>query len=211
MSLSVQLDDQNARVRACVAAVPATRQQRRSQLRNVAAIWALTQRNANRVNAMSSTGLEVFDRTLQTTNIWIDEIADALSVGRHDAWRVLGAVLHALRDRLQLGLSAHLAAELPLLVRGLYFDQWRPSEQNTKLRSLAEFLLHVSDGLTDRKPIGSIDATCAVFAVLDRHLDPGQAMKVRNALPEEVRNLWPEPLDAMGLDRLSRDDLRSPF
>jgi uncharacterized protein (DUF2267 family) len=140
---------------------------------------------------MSANGLEVFDKTLQTTHIWLDEIIEDLHTDRHTAWHVLGAVLRALRDRLQVGLSAHLSAELPLLVRGLYYDQWRPSEEKLKQRSLAEFLEHVSDGLVDTKPIGSVEASRTVFGVLNRHIDRGQIEKVRQALPAEVRDLWP--------------------
>jgi uncharacterized protein (DUF2267 family) len=53
---------------------------------------------------------------------------------------VLGAVLHALRDRPQIGLAVHFGAQLPLLVRRLYYDQWRPSEQTLKQRSAEQFL-----------------------------------------------------------------------
>lgn len=158
---------------------------------------------------MSSTGLDVFDRTLQTTHIWLDEIAETLGCTRPDAWHVLGAVLRPLRDRLQLGLSAHLSAELPLLVRGAYFDQWRPSEQGLKRRSLAEFLEGVSDGLSDRRPISSIDATGAVFGVLDRHLDPGQVEKVRHALPEGIRHLWPVSRAPLSIDEDQAGPLRA--
>ena len=141
---------------------------------------------------MSASGLDVFDRTLQTTHIWLDEIIDELHTDRHTAWHVLGAVMRPLRDRLPPGLSAHLSAELPLLIRGSYFDQWRPGAETLKMRSLAEFLERVSDGLRDTKPIGSVDAVRTVFAVLDRHLDHGQTEKVRQALPEEIRALWPD-------------------
>jgi uncharacterized protein (DUF2267 family) len=141
---------------------------------------------------MSANGLEVFDRTLQTTHIWLDEIIEDLHTDRQTAWRVLGAVLRALRDRLPPGLSAHLSAELPLLVRGAYFEQWRPGEETLKLRSLAEFLERVSAGLAHGKPIGSLDAMRAVFAVLSRHLDSGQVVKVSHALPADVREFWPK-------------------
>ena len=57
---------------------------------------------------MSANGLEVFDRTLQITHIWLDEIIEDLGTDRQTAWRVLGSVLRALRDRLPPGLSAHL-------------------------------------------------------------------------------------------------------
>ena len=79
---------------------------------------------------MSATGLDVFDKTLQTTNIWLDEIMDQIGPARHTAWHVLGATLHALRDRLTIDQAVHLGAQLPLLVRGLYYDQWRPALQN---------------------------------------------------------------------------------
>ena len=140
---------------------------------------------------MAANGLDVFDRTLQITHIWLDEIIEDLHTDRQTAWRVLGAVLRALRDRLPPGLSAHVAAELPLLVRGAYFDQWRPGEETLKLRTLAEFLERVSQGLEHGKPIGSLDATRTVFGVLGRHLDKGQIDKVGNALPAEVRAFWP--------------------
>src|SRR5215216_2105665 len=55
--------------------------------------------------AMSATGLDVFDKTLQTTNTWLDEIMAKIGPDRQLAWHALGAVLRALRDRLPLGLA----------------------------------------------------------------------------------------------------------
>jgi len=139
---------------------------------------------------MSATGLDVFDKTLQTTNIWLDDIMKELGPDRQIAWHALGAVLRALRDRLQIGLAVHLGAQLPLLVRGLYYDQWHPSDQTLKQRSAEEFLDHVSKGLTGIRPVTVQDATRTVFAVLGHYLDPNQVEKVRQALPENVRAMW---------------------
>src|SRR5882762_1591385 len=69
---------------------------------------------------MSATGLEVFDKTVQTTNAWLKEIMEATGLDRRRAYRVLAAVLHALRDRLTVDEVAQLGAQLPILVRGLY-------------------------------------------------------------------------------------------
>jgi uncharacterized protein (DUF2267 family) len=140
---------------------------------------------------MSATGLDVFDRTLQTTNIWLDEIMAELGPDRQVAWHALGSVLHALRDRLQIGLAVHLGAQLPLLVRGLYYDQWRPSDEARKQRSAEVFLDHVSQGLSAIRPVNVQDATHAVFRVLNHHVDPHQIQKVRQALPENIRVMWP--------------------
>src|SRR3981189_922621 len=73
---------------------------------------------------MSATGLEVFDKTVQTTNAWLKEIMEATGLDRRRAYRALAAVLQALRDRLTVGEVAQLGAQLPILVRGLYYDQW---------------------------------------------------------------------------------------
>jgi uncharacterized protein (DUF2267 family) len=139
---------------------------------------------------MAATGLDVFDKTLQTTNIWLDEIMAELGPDRQVAWHALGAVLRPLRDRLPLDLAAHLGAQLPLLVRGLYYDQWHPAGQPQRLRTLDEFLVRVGEGLQGIRPISVRDATQAVFRVLSRHVDAGQVAKVVDALPDEVKALW---------------------
>lgn len=141
---------------------------------------------------MAATGLDVFDKTLQTTNIWLDEIMEVLGPDRQVAWHALGAVLRILRDRLPLGLAAHLGSQLPILVRGLYYDQWEPEKQPDKTRSLDEFLQHISEQLENIRPVNVQDATRAVFHVLSRKLDRGQTIKVRDALPEDIRRFWPE-------------------
>ena len=60
---------------------------------------------------MSTTGLEVFDKTVQTTNAWLKEIMEVTGPDRHRAYRVLAAVLHALRDRLTVDEAAQLGAQ----------------------------------------------------------------------------------------------------
>jgi uncharacterized protein (DUF2267 family) len=100
---------------------------------------------------MSATGLDVFDKTLQTTNIWLDEISATLGPDRQLAWKVLSVVLHKLRDRMPMELSAHLSAELPLLVRGIYYDQFGPTKQPTEW-DLEEFIHQVSKWLSDIRP-----------------------------------------------------------
>ena len=138
---------------------------------------------------MSATGLDVFDKTLQTTNIWLDEITAALGPDRQVAWKVLSVVLHKLRDRMPVELSAHLSAELPLLVRGVYYDQFEPAKQPTDC-DLEEFVAEVSEWLSDIRPVNPRDAIRAVFTVLSRHIPDGQIAKVQQALPKDLRAFW---------------------
>lgn len=140
---------------------------------------------------MSATGLDVFDTTLQKTHIWLNEISEIMGEDRQTAWVVLGAVLRAIRDRLPVELAANLSAQLPLLVRGAYYDQFNPSVQPLTYRSLDEFLTEVTTRMRTAKPVDPRAATHAVFGVLTRHLTPEQIEKVRHALPEDVRAAWP--------------------
>ena len=141
---------------------------------------------------MSSTGLDVFDKTLQTTHIWLDEIMSVVGPSRSIAWHVLGTVLRRLRDRLPPELAVHLGAQLPLLVRGIYYDQWKLSYVPDRTRDYDDFLEEIEEGLSDTRPVNVDDAVRAVFGVLSRHVDPGQITKVRHALPEDIRRAWPE-------------------
>ncbi len=144
---------------------------------------------------MSATGLEVFDETVQKTNIWLREIMDETGLTRRRAYEVLRAVLQTLRDRLTVDEAAHLSAQLPMLVRGIFFEGWHPAGTPHKWRSLDDFLAEL------RRHLGSADvadidleaAARAVFGVIGRHVSAGEVEDVRQSLPEPVRRLWPEP------------------
>ena len=139
---------------------------------------------------MSANGLEVFDRTLQTTHVWLGEIMAEIGPERQLAWKVLSVVLHKLRDRLPVELAAHLGAQLPLLVRGVYYDQFQPARQPSDCRGWDDFVAEVSDWLADTRPVDPKDAIDVVLRVLTRHVPPGQIENVRDALPHDIRRHW---------------------
>jgi uncharacterized protein (DUF2267 family) len=140
---------------------------------------------------MASTGLEVFDRTLHITHIWLDEIMAEIGPDRQRAWHALSAVLRTLRDRVPLELAVHLGAQLPLLVRGTYYEQWHLTREPERIRDPDEFLARIGEKLAGSRPVNTRDATRAVLRVLSRHVDRGQVVKVREALPQQIRDLWP--------------------
>jgi uncharacterized protein (DUF2267 family) len=139
---------------------------------------------------MSATGLDVFDKTIQTTNVWLNEIMDEIGPDRRVAWKVLSVVLHKIRDRVPVELAAHLGAELPLLVRGVYYDQFEPAKQPSGCRNLDEFVAEVGEWLADTRPVNVLDAVHAVFGVLSRHIPAGQVHKIQEALPKDIRASW---------------------
>lgn len=141
---------------------------------------------------MSMNGLEVFDKTLETTHIWLKEIMSDLGPDKQVAWKVLSTVLHKLRDRLSINLAAHLGAQLPLLVRGVYYDQFEPSKMPSECRSRDEFVQEVTEWLADTRPVDPEDAIRSVFRVLSRHISQGQIDHVKQALSRHVRQMWDE-------------------
>lgn len=139
---------------------------------------------------MSANGLEVFDRTLETTHIWLNEICDDLGPDKQVAWKVLSTVLHKLRDRLTINLAAHFGAQLPLLVRGVYYDQFEPGKMPNASRSREDFVAEVAEWLSDTRPVNPEEAIRSVFRLLSRHISEGQVNKVRDALPKSLRQMW---------------------
>lgn len=139
---------------------------------------------------MSATGLDVFDKTLQTTNIWLNEIMAELGPDRQVAWKVLSTVLHKLRDRLPIGLAANLGSQLPLLVRGVYYDQFEPAKLPSECNSHEQFAAEVAEWLSDTRPVDPDAAIRAVFGLLSRHLSEGLVNHVRDALPKSLRASW---------------------
>lgn len=78
--------------------------------------------------APSATGYGDAQRALLTDNTWIQAVADELGTTDCDfACVVLGAWLRMLRNRLTIEASARFAAELPSMVRELFYENFDPN------------------------------------------------------------------------------------
>lgn len=129
------------------------------------------------------------ETTVSKTNAWLYEIAEQL--GDEDpqrAYRALRAVLHGLRDRLGVELSAHFSAQLPLLVRGVFYEGWDPTHTPKRL-TVREFLEYVEREATCKGTSEAEAATQAVATVLWRHLGDGLMTHVISVLPDEYADI----------------------
>jgi uncharacterized protein (DUF2267 family) len=141
---------------------------------------------------MSATGLDVFDRTVHKTNGWLSDIMHVLgSQDRHGAYLALRATLHALRDRVPIEEVAHLGAQLPMLVRGFYYEGWDPTAKPVKLRHKEDFLASLELEMRGAETDDPERLARAVFAVLAGRVTAGEIEDVRRVLPAEIRHLWP--------------------
>jgi len=114
----------------------------------------------------------------------------------HDlGWEDRQATLHALRDRLTVDEVAQLGAQLPMLIRGLYYEGWAPTGKPLRERHEAQFLIRISREFSDEARGGSYRSASeiarAVFTVLARRVTEGEIEDVKHILRAELRELWP--------------------
>jgi uncharacterized protein (DUF2267 family) len=144
---------------------------------------------------MSATGLSVFDETIHLTNAWLNDVMEALGwEDRHRAYMGLRLTLQALRDSLTVDEAAQLSAQLPMLVRGIFFEGWHPAHKPVKERDRDAFVRRVHEGFRQLPTDEPIDATAvvqAVFGLLTRRLSDG-GRGARQRLSRSLRELWPE-------------------
>jgi uncharacterized protein (DUF2267 family) len=146
---------------------------------------------------------EVFGTTLEKTNRWVKEINDLLHWDdHHKAYHGLRAVLHAFRDRLPVPEAAHFGAQLPMLVRGFYYDEWKPASTPVKMKTAQEFYDAVKANFAADQNVNPMRLTQAVLQVLAKNLSPGELGKLRAIFPPHLREIWVESEAIVDLSEL---------
>jgi uncharacterized protein (DUF2267 family) len=143
---------------------------------------------------MSVSTISAFDSSIQLTHSWLKGLCEDLGWGgeRGRAYDALRAVLHALRDRLGVEEAADLAAQLPMVVRGFYYEGWRPTGKPLKERKKEEFLAHVAGEFPPPPFDDTEEIVRAVFRLLERRVSGGEIDDIKAALPAAIRELWEE-------------------
>jgi uncharacterized protein (DUF2267 family) len=142
-------------------------------------------------DTMSAVGLESIDHTVQLAHTWINDLDGQLQWNnKARSYRLLRAALHALRDWLQVNEAVDLAAQLPTLLRGVYYEQWRPATVPVKERSKAEFLKRIDTAFANDPLPDSEFAVRCFFRLLSHKVTGGEIEDVRHALPADLRALW---------------------
>jgi uncharacterized protein (DUF2267 family) len=142
---------------------------------------------------------ESFDSTVQKSQIWLkDVMAEAGLENPHQALMALRAVLHALRDRLTPDEAVQFAAQMPMLVRGLYYEGWVPAGKPVKERRKEDFLQHIQKYFRNTPEIDPELISRAVFRVLDQKISSGEINDIKQMMPPELRAMWPEPVVVQG-------------
>ena len=140
---------------------------------------------------MTRTGFEVFDRAVHAANGWLHELESRMGWDdRRAAWRLLRISLHLVRDRLGADEAAQFAAQMPLLIKGAYWEGWRPSAPREPAGTAAAFLEPLAAAFDEDPGFDAEAAFREVVGVLSFHVAEGELEDVRRALPEAVKPLW---------------------
>jgi uncharacterized protein (DUF2267 family) len=130
-----------------------------------------------------------FKRTVQKTNLWLKDLCRFLNISdEQKAYRALRSVLQTLRDRLILEEAVHLGDQLPMLVRGFYYEAYRPTDKPAKMNK-SEFLKLIEKRMED-PDIDPELAAKAVFRLLQEKISKGEIGDIKAELPEDIEEFF---------------------
>lgn len=140
---------------------------------------------------MTIHALSTVNHAPQVVSEWVNLLCEDLEWGDQGrAYMLLRETLHAVRDYLTVDEAADLSAQLPLLIRGIYFDGWVPAHCPAHPRSKEDFLARIAAPFGDTPLEDAERAASAVFDLLRRKISEGEFDQVANAMRKPLRDLW---------------------
>lgn len=134
----------------------------------------------------------MFGNTTEKANIWINQLKDNLGLpNKEDAYKLLKIVLHELRDRLPVSEATQLGAQLPVLIRGLYYEGFSPQAHSMNDKSLKALLQAVENKMPRFYPKNPGELIRGVLVLLSEHVSEGEIHDVKACCSEELRAFWP--------------------
>lgn len=136
---------------------------------------------------------ELIETTIETSRRWLHELMEKMQLPPEEAGRGLHALragLHAIRDRLPVADAVHLGAQLPVLVRGLYYDGFRLTNDPGKIRSKAEMIERVQHEIGSDRQLAPVAVLSAVIALLHQHVSGGEIDKMIATMPRAIAEMW---------------------
>jgi uncharacterized protein (DUF2267 family) len=142
---------------------------------------------------MADSGFSSFNATVDKTNRVLKQIEQAYGwpkERRNQSYAALRAVLHALRDRLTVEEAAQLSAQLPMLIRGIYFEGWDPTDVPVKLHR-EEFLERVERQFPYQVEGGTELLVQRVLRALQIHVTEGEWEDIKSSVPRDLASVLP--------------------
>ncbi|MBV8086077.1 MAG: DUF2267 domain-containing protein [Chloroflexi bacterium] len=127
---------------------------------------------------------------MEATDRWLTGIAAHLGwADRHKAYVALRVTLHALRDQVMLDECAQLSAQLPLIIRGMYWEGWNPRHRTWQTPHHSDFLMNIHGAFHHDPVVDPEKVAKAVFQVMSEHISRGEMEDIRGVVPKDIRAL----------------------
>lgn len=146
---------------------------------------------------MNSGSFDEFGDTLQKTNLLLKEIeADfGWENRRNQSYAALRAVLQTLRDRLTVEEAVQLGAQLPMLVRGMYYEEWEVS-QVPKRVDREQFIQEIRKKFPFSMEESIEELISSVLVALRKYISAGEAQDIVSLLPKDIASMMGEFLES---------------
>lgn len=141
---------------------------------------------------MNAIEIEQIQEALRETDRWLGNLAERLGWrDRQRLYLALRAALHVLRDRLPAEEAVRLGAELPMLIRGLYYEGWHPAGKPLQDSDRDELIQRVHEGVHRDPAIDAEQVMRAVCALLEDSIPESEIEDVKQVIGAPLRHLWP--------------------
>ena len=151
---------------------------------------------------MTVTDSAFLEKAIRSTDQWLADLARELDWrDRRRVYRALRVTLQNLRDRLPIEEAAQLGAQLPLLLRGVYYEGWSPTKAAKKKLNRKEFLAALDGAFWNDLDFDAESVCHAVFSVIERHVSGGENRDVEAVLPKGLKEIWAQAGVAVGQGR----------
>lgn len=136
-----------------------------------------------------------FEKHMKEAYSWLNEISKNTGTPDRTDWayRALKSVLHTIRDRTTLEEAFQLSAQLPVFIRGVYFEGYKPGNKPDKMHS-DEFLWEIRNKMSPDDTIEPEMVFKVVLEILYNHVSSGELTDIRGTMPKDIQKLWDHSL-----------------
>jgi uncharacterized protein (DUF2267 family) len=145
-----------------------------------------------------------FEKYAAKGNAIVNLLSRETGTGTDSAARILRATLHGLRNRLSTEDSFHVLAQLPMALKGIYVDGWKPTRPYERIKHVKDFFddIRKEDGATAGYDFGNDDKmkimVGCVFRTLKYHISKGEMDNIINCLPADISEMIIEQTSTTG-------------
>lgn len=138
--------------------------------------------------------IHVFERTTHEAHEWVNDLAGRTGwSNEREVLHLLRAVMTKIRDHLPVDEMAQFSAQLPIILRGMFFEGWQPKLTPVHERRAADFIASIDAVVGDVIGYQGPSDIKAVFNTINAHISRGEIEDIRACLPQDLRDMWPAP------------------